>query len=195
MIRRYLTAVSLIVTCTFLFINPSFSQAQDLVIRGGWIVHPGSGEVIQNPDIQVQDGRITAIGNAIDTNDSTILDLDSDDHILPGFIDLHAHLKMEYRGITRDDTTATPKLLLANGVTTIFTAGDVEPEKVLQFKENVAAGNSVGPRILNSGPYFGRANPNWNPEYTREEIYGIVDEWAEKGVGGFKAKTISPDHL
>jgi imidazolonepropionase-like amidohydrolase len=193
--RRYLTALFLIACCTFLLIAPSFSQAQNLIIRGGWIVHPESGKVIENPDILIQDGIIASIGNSNSENDVTILALDSDDHILPGFIDLHAHLKMEYKGITRDDTTATPKLLLANGVTAIFTAGDVEPEKVRQFKENVAAGNSIGPRILNSGPYFGRANPDWDPEYRREDIYRIVDEWAEKGVGGFKAKTIDLGHL
>lgn len=169
--------------------------AQNLIVRGGWIVHPEVGEVISNPDILIQNGQITAIGTSDLAEGVSVLQLDPGDHILPGLIDLHAHLKAEYKGITRDDTTTTPKMLLANGVTTIFTAGDVEPEKVHRFKENVADGNSIGPRILNSGPYFGRSNADWNTEYTREDIYQIVDEWAGKGVSGFKAKGISRDHL
>ncbi|WP_158278601.1 amidohydrolase family protein [Rhodohalobacter mucosus] len=195
MTKQYLIAFLLIASCTVFLFIPSISSAQNLIIRGGWIVHPESAEVIPNPDILIQNGDIAAIQRTTFDDDAKILALDPNDHILPGLIDLHAHLKMEYRGITRDDTTATPKMLLANGVTTIFTAGDVEPEKVLQFKKNVNAGNSYGPRILNSGPYFGRANPDWNPEYTRGDIYRIVDEWAERGVGGFKAKTISPVNL
>ena len=194
--KKYLKSICCIIFSTILYLSSSsVTQAQDLIVRGGSIVHPETGEVVENPDILILDGRISAIENTASDGTIRVLELDTGDHILPGFIDLHAHLKMEYRGITRDDTTATPKLLLANGVTTIFTAGDVEPEKVLLFKENVASGRSIGPRILNSGPYFGRANPDWNPEYTREDIYGIVDEWTEKGVGGFKAKTIGHDHL
>lgn len=144
---------------TLVFTGASSSLAQDLIVRGGWIVHPESGKVIPNPDILVRNGSIISIGSTNHDGEIMTLQLEPDDHILPGLIDLHAHLKAEYKGITRDDTTTTPKMLLANGVTTIFTAGDGEPEKVLRFKENVADGKSIGPRILNSGPYFGRSNP------------------------------------
>jgi imidazolonepropionase-like amidohydrolase len=56
-------------------------------------------------------------------------------------------------------------------------------------------GVEPGPRLLNSGPYFGTARPNWDSEITTREIYAEVDKWAELGAKGFKAKGITPDQL
>jgi imidazolonepropionase-like amidohydrolase len=56
-------------------------------------------------------------------------------------------------------------------------------------------GEQPGPRLLNSGPYFGTARPGWNRAITTQQIYDEVDHWAERGVKGFKAKGITPDQL
>jgi imidazolonepropionase-like amidohydrolase len=60
----------------------------------------------------------------------------------------------------------------------------------------IAAGEQAGPRIHNSGPYFGTARPGWDgaavsPDSVRRE----VDFWAARGARGFKAKGIEARHL
>ena len=178
---------------SILFSSPAIS-AQDLIIHGGWLVKVEEGVAIENPGITIIAGKIHEIGNP-SREDLPILRLEDQDYILPGLIDLHSHYHVRYNGITKTDTVVTPKLFLANGVTTTFTAGDPNPELTLEFKHKVNRGEAMGPRILNSGPYFGTSNSTWNRDYKKQDIYNIVDEWAEKGADGFKAKGISYKHL
>jgi imidazolonepropionase-like amidohydrolase len=56
-------------------------------------------------------------------------------------------------------------------------------------------GRQIGPRIYNSGPYFGTARPGWRQDATAADIERDVDYWAAQGVRSFKAKGISPAHL
>lgn len=170
-------------------------KAQDLSIEGGWLILPDSEPAVKNVALKIKSGKIYDIGNVKDDQTTPRIKLQDDDYILPGLFDLHAHLKVSYGGIAKEDTVTTPLLYLANGITTIFTCGEVDPEAVLAYKENVATGKSAGPRILNSGPYFGDQAPNWREDYTESDIYAIVDEWASKGVDGFKARDIGEMHL
>ena len=65
----------------------------------------------------------------------------------------------------------------------------------METRQRIDRGLQPGPRIFNSGPYFGTARPDWNQNATTEDIYREVDHWAELGARGFKAKGISPEHL
>ncbi|UKM64776.1 amidohydrolase family protein [Flavobacteriaceae bacterium GSB9] len=179
----------------FWLIITSNLGAQNLIIEGGWLILPDSTHAVKNTGLQIIAGKIHSIGTA--SNDKTIprVNLGDDDYVLPGLFDLHAHLKVVYGDLAKEDTTITPLLYLANGITTIYTCGEVDPDAVLAYKRNVARGTSVGPRVLNSGPYFGDQAPNWREDYTESDIYAIVDEWASKGVDGFKARDISEMHL
>ena len=179
---------------SFILLSSPVAFTQDLIIQGGWLVQVEEGTAIENPGITIVAGKIHEIGNP-SREDFPILRLEDQDYILPGLIDLHSHYHVRYNGVTKTDTVVTPKLFLANGVTTTFTAGDPNPELTLEFKHKVNRGGAIGPRILNSGPYFGSANSEWNRDFTKEDIYSIVDEWAEKGTNGFKAKGISYNQL
>lgn len=170
-------------------------SAQNLIIEGGWLVLSDSTHAVKNTELRIIAGKIYSIGTASDNKAIPRVKLGQDDYVLPGLFDLHAHLKVVYGGVAKEDTTTTPLLYLANGITTIYTCGEVDPDAVLAYKHNVARGVSVGPRILNSGPYFGDQAPNWREDYTESDIYAIVDEWASKGVDGFKARDISEIHL
>ncbi len=169
------------------------AAAQTLAVTGGWLVDVEAGVAVPNPGINVVAGKIHSLGKP--AGDVPTVVLAKDDYVLPGLIDLHAHYRIAYKGQVEFDTGATPLLFLANGVTTTFTGGEINPEVALELKHRINRGEAIGPRILNTGPYFGKANPSWNPEYTREDIYNIVDTWAAKGVAGFKAKAISKTHL
>ncbi|MFQ5675475.1 MAG: amidohydrolase family protein, partial [bacterium] len=121
---------------------------------------------------------------------------DSNHYVLPGIFDLHAHYNVNLFGRKRrEEFHVVPIVYLANGVTSTFPAGEYLPEQMLELRKQIDRGEKIGPRIFNSGPYFGPARPGWDPETTAEQIYAEVDAWAEKGAAGFKAKRISRRHL
>jgi hypothetical protein len=53
-----------------------------------------------------------------------------------------------------------PKIFLANGVTAIFPAGEIDPFKMKDLREQIDRGERPGPRILSTGPYYGASAPD-----------------------------------
>jgi len=123
--------------------------------------------------------------------------LADDEYVLPGLFDLHAHYAVDLFGAGRvDEYTVNPLLFLANGVTSTFPAGEVEPEGMMEARKRIDNGEQIGPRIMNSGPYFGSARPGWNnAAMTPDAIRADVRKWAALGIKGLKAKGIHPDQL
>jgi imidazolonepropionase-like amidohydrolase len=116
--------------------------------------------------------------------------------VVPGFFDLHAHYAMDlFSAGRKDETVAYPLLFIANGVTSTFPAGEMDPDVMRQLRIRIENGVEPGPRLLSSGPYFGTARPGWDRDITTQQIHAEVDHWAELGVRGFKAKGITPDQL
>jgi imidazolonepropionase-like amidohydrolase len=170
-----------------------------LVIRGGWLFDGTGDERVPNPGIVVADGRILRIGLSGGESlpeEVEILELEAEDTLLPGFFDLHAHYAVDFFGTGRtDETTVYPALFLGNGVTSTFPAGEVNPEEMRALRLRIEAGEQVGPRLFNSGPYYGTWRAGWDPEMTADSIRAEVDHWVGQGAHGFKAKGISPYHL
>ena len=170
------------------------------VVRGGSLFDGTGDGVVANPGIVIADGRFRALGTeavqeALEQN-ATVIELDNEETIIPGLFDLHAHYAVDLRGEGRvDETEVYPVLFLANGVTSTFPAGEVQPEKMRQLRLAIEAGERVGPRLFNSGPYFGSARPDWDPDITPDSIRQEVDYWVAQGVRGFKAKSITAPHL
>jgi imidazolonepropionase-like amidohydrolase len=183
--------------------GPETNQARagDVLVLRGASLFDGTGEaLVPNPGIVVAGNRFQAIGAAA-ANDAIgggarVVDVADGDAILPGFFDLHAHYALDLRGEGRvDDVEVYPVLFLANGVTSTFPAGEVQPEKMRDLRLQIEAGERVGPRLFNSGPYFGTARHRWDSTITPEQIHKEVDDWVSRGVRGFKAKGISAEHL
>ena len=168
------------------------------VIAGGRWLDVHTGTLVENEGITIHDGRIISIGPPPDSADFTVaIDLDRDWTVLPGFFDLHAHYAVDLFGEGRvDETAAYPELFLANGVTTTFPAGEMDPVRMRELRLAIERGERKGPRILNSGPYFGSWRRGWDDDaMTPDSIRREVDHWASLGAAGFKAKGIRPDHL
>jgi len=170
--------------------------AQDLVIEGGWLFDATGDEVVQNPGILISGGRIVSIGNHRGNGPGVQeLRLGDDEYVLPGIVDLHAHHNVNLLGEQRvDEVEFSPAIFLANGVTTTFPAGEYNPERLLQARAEIDAGIRPGPRILPSGPYYGRSRPEWEP-MSDAEIHADVADWVGRGVRGFKAKGADPQTL
>ena len=74
--------------------------------------------------------------------------------ILPGLIDMHGHLFANLAGNMSMQLRPFARLYLAGGVTTVFSAGDEDPEATIAFREQQRAGAESGTRIYLAGPYF-----------------------------------------
>ncbi len=173
---------------------------QPLVIRGGWLFTATGDNVVRNQGMLAVGGRLVAVNRAITASEAAgaqVVDLRDDEYVIPGIFDVHAHYNMTLgdNGVRSDEYTWNPLIFLANGVTSTFPAGEYDPEGMMNARIRIDAGEQVGPRIYNSGPYFGTARIGWNRNATQADIYKDVDEWATKGARAFKAKGIAPQHL
>ncbi len=117
----------------FLDAKSPLKSGQSLVIEGGEIV--ALGEDIAIPE------------------DATVIDLDGM-IVLPGLIDMHAHLYANVGLRMQSQFTAYPPLYLAGGVTTIFSPGEFEPELIGGLRARIEGGSLAGPDVLHAGPYF-----------------------------------------
>jgi imidazolonepropionase-like amidohydrolase len=175
-------------------------QPGDVIVRGGWLFDSIRDDVRRNSGIVVRNGDFLEVDANLagrDLGSARVVDLADDEYILPGLIDLHAHYAVDLFGAGRvDEYTVNPLLFLANGVTSTFPAGEVDPEGMMEARKRINSGQQTGPRILNSGPYFGTARPGWNnAEMTPDAIRADVRKWAALGIKGLKAKGIRPEQL
>lgn len=165
----------------------------DLQIIGGWIFDTPTSKFIKNPGLAVKNGRFIKYSASEPAN--KLIELTDDDYVLPGLVDCHAHYNVKLIRKRREEFFVIPIQYLANGVTVTFSCGEFLPEEMQDLRKRIDTGQQVGPRLINSGPYFGRARPGWRGIRSADEIRQEVDFWAKQGVGGFKAKAISPSEL
>lgn len=144
--------------------------------------------------VLIQGRRILAAGPHVDIPEGArVVDL-AGQTLLPGMFDVHGHL-FAYNGHSLDfEPVAYPRLYLAGGVTTIFTAGELDPEGAIALRDAINKGQSVGPQILTAGPYFSGGNAaSWmlragNPE----DMLALYDQWSAT-IDGVKFYTGIPE--
>jgi imidazolonepropionase-like amidohydrolase len=217
--RRFTSALSFALTCGLAVGLPVTSSAQatpapapdaatyagpvaregDIVILGGRLWDGIGPRSRPNRGILVRDGTILQVGLPpdMDTAPAQVLQLDDHAFIMPGLFDLHAHYAVDLFGDGRvDEYRVNPVLFLANGVTSTFPAGEVDPTEARKGRERIASGEIPGPRVFTSGPYFGTARYGWKPDaMTPDSVKKEVEHWAAQGVRQFKAKGIRPEQL
>ena len=188
----------LILLFLLLPVHHPVAGAQDLVIKGGYVFDSVGDDVRKNGGIVIKSGRFFSIGRVpegLDTAEFATLTLSEEDYVLPGIFDMHAHYRVTFKRKRWDETEVNPIIFLANGVTSTFPAGEINPYRMMELRKKINRGEQIGPRIFNTGPYFGTAQPGWRRETTVQDVYDTVDEWAEQGVGGLKTKGITRELL
>ena len=198
-----------------LFLMPAVTYPQwsdpplnEIIIRGGWLFDGVSNSLRKNTGIVIREGKIVEIDADLQEkifSATSVIDLTNSETILPGMIDLHAHYNFNLVDVGRvEEVKYNGIIFLANGVTSTWSAGEYYPERVLEQRNLVDAGESVGPRLFASGPYFGGFRCEysvktaadecsaWPNDITEEEIRAEVDKWAEKGVISIKIKQATP---
>jgi imidazolonepropionase-like amidohydrolase len=159
----------------------------------------------ENQTLILRGGRIEAMGAASAIalpREAQVLDL-AGHTVLPGLVGMHNHLFYTH-SIHSDEKGAAlapgrlfaeiaysaPRMYLACGVTTLRTAGSLEPYTDLNVKRQIDAGLMPGPKMEVTGPYLEGLEP-MTPQMhalrSPEEARRFVDFWADAGVTSFKA--------
>jgi imidazolonepropionase-like amidohydrolase len=155
-------------------------------------------------NIYIGDGKITAITPGADqpsSDGTTNIDLRGY-AVMPGIIGMHDPLYYLARPNLAADRSydapavflpmsfSAPRLYLANGVTTMRTAGGVDPYTDLKLKRSIEAGTLPGPHLDVTGAYLdGPGNRNLQMQELTgpEDARQTVAYWADRGVTSFKA--------
>ena len=137
---------------------PKDKPTGTVVLRGARIITMKGDEVILSGDIVVKDNRIAAVGatgSVAVPNSARVIDV-SGKTILPGYVDVHAHIWPAW-GVHR----AQPWEYLANLAYGVTTTRDPQTSTtdVITYGDLVETGDFIGPRILSTGPgVFARDN-------------------------------------
>src|SRR5205823_3465921 len=109
--------------------------------------------------VVIDHGRIAAVGSAASTqapSGAHVLDL-TGHTVYPGLVGMHEHLFYPSGGgipIYNEEAFSAPRLYLASGVTTMRTAGSLEPYTDINVKKLIDSGAAPGPKMDATGPYI-----------------------------------------
>lgn len=160
---RYLLASSL----AFVFVAPVFAHAEDavapsaktVVVTAAHLLDVASGRTIDDPQVTITDGRITAVGKRGDDAPANARRIDLGERtLLPGLIDMHVHLTSDptlsgYQGLEFTDNfwtvvgVANARKTIEAGFTSVRNVGSGNYDDVA-LKQAINAGYVPGPRIV-----------------------------------------------
>lgn len=156
----------------------------------------GTGNAVKtNQTILIIKGKVVQTGNANDIKipaAAKIID-GTGKTVIPGMIMMHEHLfygePVSPFYIAQQMPISFAQLYLAGGVTTMRTAGSVEPQTDLNIRDWIKQGKIAGPDIDVTGPYIERAGlpiPEMLFIKSPEEAAKEVNYWADMGCTSFK---------
>ena len=153
----------------FLAVLPAHAAGQDVTaIVGATIIDGNGGPPIENGTIVVSGNRITAVGPRSQVNvpqGANIID-GSGKYVTPGFIDSNVHLSLygagetivRYEDRNANLTLEAAQMQLKHGFTTVRDSyGSLLP--LMQIRDAIARGDTVGPRMLVAGNIVGWGGP------------------------------------
>ena len=170
--------ILLTVCCWLLLVWAPSGRAEltetPIALVGGVVIDGNGGMPIENGAVVIRGRTIVAVGDAnsvVIPENAQVVDV-TGKAILPGLADMHVHLMGGWDGESGDMLGYQRYLdaLLYAGVTTVLDMGNVTPF-VVQLRDEIAAGNLVGPRIYCVGPLIDGAAPRW-PSFS----VGLISE-------------------
>jgi imidazolonepropionase-like amidohydrolase len=144
--------------------------------------------------IVIAKGKIQMIGSAGSFQlpaEARVIDL-TGKSVMPGLVLLHEHMFYPAGRLVLFNELgwSFPRLYLAGGVTTLRTAGSVEPYTDLNLKKLVDGGRIPGPHINVTGPYLDGAGSfatQFHVLTGPDDARRMVEYWADQGATSFKA--------
>jgi imidazolonepropionase-like amidohydrolase len=174
-----------------------------VVLEHAQVLDGTGGPPNRDQNITIDNGKITAIAPGADvlpSPDVAVLDLRGYS-VLPGLVGMHGHLwfyarpnlqvdgSYDHPSVATEMSFSAPRLYLANGITTMRTAGSIEPQTDVNLKQAIERGIALGPHLDVTGPYLdGPSAPSLRPQVLKgpEDARETVAFWADHGVTSFK---------
>ena len=159
--KKSLLALILCLITAFCFAQ----QPQRIVIKAGQLIDMKTGKLSRNVFITVENGKIAGVSNSSPAGES-VIDL-SKYTVLPGFIDCHVHLLLNWKDLsaTQGLRTSSPKgtlwglhnlqTYLQEGFTTLRDAGEEDlAYGQLALRDAINTGLITGPRLFSAGNFI-----------------------------------------
>src|SRR5215212_12128357 len=149
---------------------------------------------LQDQTVIVSGGKIQSVGPASTAKvpeGAKVLDL-AGRSVTPGLVLMHEHLfyPTGRLALFNEMGWSFPRLYLACGVTSMRTAGSVEPYTDLNIKRLIDSGRIPGPKVHVTGPYLdgrGAFATQFHVLKDADDARRMVNLWADEGVTSFKA--------
>ena len=173
---RALSALALAVALPVAAQTPSASPASDIVVVTAARLFDSSGRLVENPQIVIRDGRISAVGRAGDAAPEGARRIDlAGMTVLPGLIDMHVHLDSDpsyggYTGLQFSDrfwsvlAVKHAQQTLQAGFTTVRNVG-ADAWNDVGLRQAIDEGKLAGPRIVTAAYSFGATGGHCDSTY------------------------------
>jgi hypothetical protein len=165
-------------------------------------VMDGTGApAMDDQTIVIEGTKITRLGKDIAAPaNAEVMDLKGYT-VLPGLVGMHDHLYYLQRPNTDASgaegpsllpqmTFSAPRMYLANGVTTIRTAGSVEPYVDINLRKLFDTGRMIGPHVEPTAPYLQGVSDIFIQMHVLtgpDDATKFVNFWASQGATNYKA--------
>jgi imidazolonepropionase-like amidohydrolase len=220
---RWLGCAALVVSCATTLGGQARTQGPQgqsapagkrLALVGGMLLDGYEVPPLHHAAILIEGNKIVWVGRAADAKippDATVIDT-SGRTMMPGMMDLHAHLMLighgnyadwfpwiAKHGVERVMEIAAKQFLDAGVTTAVDLAGPLKES--LSVRDRINKGAIPGPRMLMSGPWISLSPGNYPPvpEFqfvvkTPEEAGAAAERLAKAGVDVIKAYPMSRAH-
>jgi imidazolonepropionase-like amidohydrolase len=164
-----------------------------ILIQNVTVIDPGASTVTPATSVLLAGGKIQAVAPAgqLSRGDARVID-GTGKYLIPGLWDMHVHTIMG--DWMPGATEVTLPLFVANGVTGIRTMGDELPT-ILEWREAIARGKLLGPRMVSSGPMLDGPKPNFPASLqiaSPADAVRAVDSLKAQGVDFIKIQSLIP---
>ena len=171
------------------------------VLRHVRVIDGTGAPSLPDQTVVIEGDRIRSVGSASETPaGAETFDLPGYT-VLPGLVGMHDHMYYLQRPNTDaagsepptllpQMSFSSPRMYLANGVTTVRTAGSVEPYADINLRRLIDAGALLGPHVEPTAPYLQGKNDIFLQMHALagpEEATAFVNFWAAQGSTDFKA--------
>lgn len=170
---------SFLLTSVLILGTAMVSGQEVTAIRAGRLIDGTGASAVENAVIIVNGDRIEAVGRAIPIpQGARVIDL-SQETVMPGIVDAHAHLSIrpdtrtlqgQLEGLTQADAKQMARIVrdirvqLLSGVTSLYVVGEVHYNDI-HAREAVDDGIIPGPRIYPSGNFISTTAGHGPAEY------------------------------
>jgi imidazolonepropionase-like amidohydrolase len=149
---------------------------------------------LSDQTVVINAGRIQSVGPAGSAKipaGAKVLDM-TGRSVIPGLVMMHEHMfyPTGRLALFNEMGWSFPRLYLGCGVTSLRTAGSVEPYTDLNIKRLIDSGRIPGPKVHVTGPYLdgkGSFATQFHVLTGPADARRMVNQWADEGVTSFKA--------